>query len=131
MSSDVVSSAQSRAAPGVRSRRGGRRTVFTEAVLRMIPDWVEAGASRRDIAAALGTTVASLAATCSNKSIPLRPRATWSLEQRLGRARWAELRRRAERRGVPAVELALKILMTVVDAKLIDAVLDDKEEDAA
>ena len=107
-------------------RRGGRARVFTPGVLRMIPIWVAEGATRHDIAVALGVTLNSLQYACSQHGISLSTR--WSIqgfERRLGRARWAEIQRRARERGITPLKLMLHLLTVVIDDKLLDAVLDD------
>ena len=108
------------------ARRGGRARVFTHEVLRMIPTWVAEGATRRDIAEALGVTLNSLQYACSQHGISLSTR--WSIqgfERRLGRARWAEIQRRARERGITPLQLMLHLLTIMIDDQLLDAVLDD------
>lgn len=103
----------------------------TEEVLRAIPGWVAGGASREEIAEALGVKVKSLEAICSTRGVRLSPSAEQvSLERRLGEARWKEIRRHADRRQVPVFQLVVQILTAAVDGKLIDAVLDDGVDEA-
>ena len=112
------------------ARRGGRVRVFTPEVLRTIPIWVSEGATRHDIAAALGVTLNSLQFTCSQHGIPLG--AQWSIqgfERRLGRVRWAEIQRRARDRGVTPLQLMLHLLTLLIDDKLLDAILDDADDE--
>ena len=108
------------------ARRGGRARIFTPEVLRMIPTWVAEGATRHDIAAALGVTLNSLQYSCSQHGVSLSMQ--WSIqgfERRLGRVRWAEIQRRAWERGVTPLQLMLHLLTVMIDDKLLDAVLND------
>ena len=110
-------------------RRGGRSRVLTPDVLRIIPQWVEEGATRYDIADALGITVGSLEAGCSYHGVSLRAGGqSPQLERRLGRARWAVLQRQAQLRKITPFQLALRVLSATADGDLFNAVLDDAED---
>lgn len=117
--------------PPAGPRRPGRPRIFTAAVLRTIPKWVADGATRRDIARALGTTVGSLEVICSQNGIPLRGSGGGELLARLGRKRWTVLRREAAARKITTLQLAVRLLAAVVDGNLFNAVLDDQDEDGA
>jgi len=94
----------------------------------MIPQWVEDGANREEIAAALGVTVGSLQSMCSHHGIRLNSPSV-GLEARLGAERWAKVKQQADRRGTTAFLLSIKLLAAIVDGDLFMAVLDDNGED--
>lgn len=112
--------------PG-KGRTGRPRNVFTTEVLATIPFWVEQGADRGDIATALGTTKASLSATCARHGISLRS-ANSAIRHRIGTKRWAILRREAERRQMSISQLFTETMIAVVDANLFPAVLGDYDD---
>jgi hypothetical protein len=53
-------------------RPPGRRTIFTPEVLAQIPNWVEHGLSREEIAKRIGCKLSSLQVTCCRQGISLR-----------------------------------------------------------
>ena len=90
--------------------------------------WTELGASRHEIATALGTTVDSLAVTCSREGILLnQARApTLSLQRNLRADKWDKLQKEAGRRSIPVFQLAVNLIETIIDDDMVAAVLDDE-----
>lgn len=115
---------------GKTPRRGPRARVYTQEVMQAIPRWAEEGVSSARIAAALGVTRGALLTRCSQHGISLRTDggAAAGLAQRVGAARWAKLQAHAGLRGLTPMQLAARILCTVLDGNLIDPVLDDGDE---
>lgn len=111
-------------------RRASAKLVFTDDVLRAIPEWVALGADKREIAAVIGTTVGSLEVTCSREGISLSGGAISpkTLREGLSDAHRRVLLAAAEQRGVPVVQLILRIIETVASDNLVDSVLDDLDE---
>lgn len=112
------------------NRSRGRALIFTREVYDAIPVWVEMGASKEDIAAALGATVGSLQVKCSHARISLaarRPSIGGGLPPRV----WATLQREADRRDKTIPRLMAEIVANVAEHNLFAAVLgdfDDREE---
>lgn len=112
---------------GVRKKplkRGGPR-IFTREVLAAIPMWVEMGARPKDIAAALGTTVPSLAARCSQLRISLaavRPAISGGFPPEV----WSALQRAADQRSKSVPRLISDIVASVAERNLFSEVLDDR-----
>lgn len=108
--------------------RPARQAVFTDEVLAAIPMWVSFGASRKEIADALGTTVGSLEQTCIRWGISLSGGliANLALQRGLSSDRWLRLRREATERGVPIAQLVVDLMDKIAADDLFDAVLDDR-----
>ena len=115
-----IASAEKVPAPRGRPLGGPQR--FTREVLDIIPLWVEMGATRAEIAAAVGTTVGYLDVVCSRYGISLRP-TPHALRRALTDAQWSALTDEATRRGVPVWRLVADVVGAVVDAGKFSEVL--------
>jgi hypothetical protein len=72
-------------------------------------------------------SVQSIRNMCTRLGLPLREGTRSSCAVRLASAQRALLERQAARRGISADALAQRIVATVVNEQLVDAVLDDDE----
>ncbi len=102
----------------------------------MIPVWLRGGASKEDVAEALGTSVGSLEAVCSNRSISLSRKAyndtgapapdlNAALRKQLQGDAWAKLCVVARSRRMSGGRLVVLMLEYIVNDDLFEAVLDD------
>jgi hypothetical protein len=117
-----------------RKPRERRKIKFTAEVLAQIPELVQQGLDRRQIAERFGTTANSLQVVCSRNGISLwrqgRTRkpvklpdvelSLWIKNQTLER-----LQQRAEANGLTKSELASRLLNLIASENLFDAVLDE------
>lgn len=106
-----------------KSRSSRRPRIFSSEVLAAIPMWVEMGARPVDIAEALGTTVGSLAARCSQLRISLaavRPAVSGGLNPFV----CAALQRAADQRGRSVPQIITDIVTRVAEDNLFAEVLD-------
>jgi hypothetical protein len=116
------------------------RRVFTPAVIKSIRELATQGKSASEIAAAIGSTPASVRVKCCQLKIPLsrrgRPSLVPSFPQRIGEHRlviymrpddYAALKQKAAHLHKSPVELAGMLLEAIVSANIFEAVLDDHE----
>jgi hypothetical protein len=113
-------------------RGGSRRRVFTPTAINAIRVLAAQGKSASEIAAAIGSTPASVRVKCCQLKIPLRGR--WQQERLLGRHRlfiylqdadYAALKQKAADMQKSAVELSSELLGAVIRGDIYEAVLDD------
>jgi hypothetical protein len=112
------------------------RRVFTPAVISAIRDLANQGKSSSVIAAAIGSTAASVRVNCSRLKIRLSRRGrsslvpSWSHEHKLviymRPQDYAALKRKAAHKCKSPVELAGMLLEAIVSADIFEAVLDDR-----
>ena len=109
-----------------------RRRVFTPTAINAIRVLAAQGKSASEIAAAVGSTPASVRVKCCQLKIPLRRRwqqarqiAARSLLIHLDDADYAALRRKAADMQKSAVELTGELLRAVIRGDIYEAVLDD------
>jgi hypothetical protein len=114
--------------------------MFTPAVIEAIREWATQGKSASEIAAAIGSTAASVRVRCSGLKIRLSRRGRPSLvpgwpqhvsEQKLviymRPKDYAALKRKAAHMHKSPVELAGMLLKEIVGADIFEAVLDNDE----
>jgi hypothetical protein len=111
---------------------GSRRRVFTPAAIDAIRVLAAQGKSAAEIAAAIGSTPASVRVKCCQLKISLRRRWEQALHIEghrliiyLQDADYAALKRKAADRQRSAVELSGELLRAVIRGDIYEAVLDD------
>jgi hypothetical protein len=111
---------------------GSRRCVFTPAAIDAIRVLAAQGKSAAEIAAAIGSTPASVRVKCCQLKISLRRRWEQALHIEghrliiyLQDADYAALKRKAADRQRSAVELSGELLRAVIRGDIYEAVLDD------
>jgi hypothetical protein len=111
---------------------GSRRRVFTPAAIDAIRVLAAHGKSAAEIAAAIGSTPASVRVKCCQLKISLRRRWEQALHIEghrliiyLQDADYAALKRKAADRQRSAVELSGELLRAVIRGDIYEAVLDD------
>ena len=116
----------------LRERRGGRARQLTDAHARMIPKWVDAGASAIVIADACGVKVSTLKTFCAERRISLALDEHRYLTgfrrivaRKIGKKRFAKLRAAAAIRGIDDDALVGKLLSVIIDDDMFNAVLDE------
>ena len=111
---------------------GLRRRVFTPTAINAMRVLAAQGKSASEIAAAVGSTPASVRVKCCQLKISLRRR--WQQERQIGRrsllihldeADYIALKRKAGETGKSAVELSSELLRAVIRGDIYEAVLDD------
>jgi hypothetical protein len=119
-----------------------RHRIFTDEVIRAIPDWVAEGASNQEIAEAIGCrSVGSFKMTCSRFGISLdrrrlsscgaAPHLAMVLRRALSGEAWKALQAEARSRRTTPGELAVRLLECVAADGLFQAVADEIEEPGA
>jgi hypothetical protein len=116
------------------------RSVFTPPVIQAIRDLANQGKSASEIAAAIGSTAASVRVKCCQLKIPLsrrgRPSLVPSWPQHPGEHKlvlymrpedYAAFKRKAAHMRKSPTELAGTLLEMIVSADLFQAVLDDRK----
>lgn len=114
------------------------RRVFTPVVIKAIRDWASQGKSASEIAAAIGSTAASVRVKCCQLKIQLsrrgRPSLVPSWPQHLGEHKlviymrpedYAVLGRKAAHMHKSPTELAGMLLGETISADIFEAVLDN------
>ena len=107
-----------------------RKWILTREVLARIPAMVASGSTRQVIADALGCKLSTLQVRCSQNGISLRrrkrPETEFYTNVRLNRDVVTLLRDRAARNGETVQALARRLLETIAQEDLYDAVLDEE-----
>jgi hypothetical protein len=111
---------------------GSRRRVFTQTAIDTIRVLAAQGKSAAEIAAAIGSTPASVRVKCCHLKIELRRRGRptrqigWrSVVSYLHAADYAALKRKAAEMEKSAGELAGELLKAIICSEIYEAVLDD------
>lgn len=115
--------------------------IYTEEVMTAIPLWIAGGATKVEIADALGVSVASLEVVCSIHKISLkRQRISVSsaalilnsiLRREMSETGWNKLVEAAAARGVTPGDLAVTTVDCVLSEGILESVLDEDWEPAA
>jgi hypothetical protein len=121
-------------APSTRLRRNRQTKIYTDEALARIPELLEQGLNRAQIAEQLGGKVTSLQVVCSRKGISLQRRDRRRLPNVLPDAALtvqlkartvSRLQQRAEAKGISETTLAARLLDLIANEDLYDAVLDE------
>ena len=109
--------------------RARPRQILTPDVMQTIPQMIESGMNRNDIAAVLGCTKNTLQVQCSRQGVSLRQNAPQKYLTLtavvLTEAAMIKLQARALESGVNEQVLASRLLEVIAQDNLFDAVLDE------